>query len=199
MANTKEQLSAFGAKAQKVAGKVGNVDTAKAKERMFRDVWATQGEEARALAKAHGGGSARGLAIELEAGAMVAASKGLVKLAASGELPKLEALVDALNSADKRYDGGLAWVISGANFLALPWPLRSAAKAQQLFRLALKADGESLRNLYYCGLAALDLGDKAKAVKFFRKALSVPALRVSDRDIEPVIREQARAGIERCT
>lgn len=130
---------------------------------------------------------------------MVAASQGIVKLATSGELPKLEALVEALNKKDKRHDGGVAWVISGANFLALPWPLKSGQKAAQRFKLALRAGPESPRNLYYSGLAALETGDKKAARGFFQRSLDAPCVSVSDRDLEPVLRSQASAGLAKAS
>ena len=106
--------------------------------------------------------------------------------------------MEQLNKADKRFDGGVAWVISGANFLALPWPLKSGKKAAQRFKLALRSGPDSPRNLYYAGLAALETGDKKGAKGFFQKSLDAPCVSVTDKDLEPVLRSQAAAGIAKC-
>ena len=48
------------------------------------------------LAEKHGDGSARALALFVEASTMAASSKGLIRVATSGDLPKLEKAVDDL-------------------------------------------------------------------------------------------------------
>lgn len=62
----------------------------------YRKIWDEYAPRAAKLAEAHGDGSARSLALFVEASTMAASSKGLIRVATSGDLPKLEKAVDDL-------------------------------------------------------------------------------------------------------
>ena len=84
--------------------------------------------------------------------------------------------VDALRSTDEKYDNGVAWIFAGSNYLALPWPIKSADKARIRFRKAQGIAPESPRNLYFSGLAAMEAGSTKQAAKLFQKSLDAPAV-----------------------
>mmetsp|Transcript_9251 Transcript_9251/g.23165 ORF Transcript_9251/g.23165 Transcript_9251/m.23165 type:complete len:156 (-) Transcript_9251:907-1374(-) len=62
----------------------------------YRKIWDEYAPRAAKLAEKHGDGSARALALFVEASTMAASSKGLIRVATSGDLPKLEKAVDDL-------------------------------------------------------------------------------------------------------
>jgi tetratricopeptide (TPR) repeat protein len=175
---------------------VGTSDTAENKE-----LWAKHAPVASKLAAEAAAAeptSVKAKAIYAEARTMQAASKGIVKVATSGELPELQRAVKELREMDATWDLGMAWVFAGSNYLALPWPLGSASKAQDRFKEALKVNKGSSRNLYFAAMAERALGNKEKACTFFEmaaKAASNP-LSDSERDVAAFLKEQSEAGAE---
>ena len=103
-----------------------------------------------------------------------------------------------LREIDETYDNGVAWIFAGSNYLALPWPIKSADKARVRFRKAQGISAESPRNLYFSALAAMEAGSTKQAAKLFQRSLDAPAVSTSDRDLEGFLREQAKAGLAKC-
>lgn len=123
--------------------------------------------------------------------------KGLLSAAVTGSGLTFKANSKELIQNCEHAEAGIGHAYLGAFFLMAPWPIYNARAAEKHLMAAYNI-APCRRNAYYVGVMYYRLGNKAKAAKYFREAISAKPLTPSEGDFTEWVEREATLALDAC-
>lgn len=172
----------------------GTSDTAANKK-----IFGTLGKESLALAEkviAKRPKDVKAHAVYTDSYIYASSAYGIIKAAFTGAADKYQANAQRLSKLDKKWDGGLGYMLMGAFYTAAPWPLTDHDKAISFMKKALKVKSKSRRNQYYMGIALYRDGQYAESIPFFEAVPKSPCASLTERDFCGALKREAKRALK---
>ncbi len=170
----------------------GTSDTPKNKK-----IFGTLGKEALELAEVaikDRPNNLRAHAIYTDSYIYASSEYGLIKAALTGAADVYKDNAKKLTKLNRKYDGGLGYMLMAAFYIGAPWPMSDSGLAVEYMEKALKVKSKSRRNQYYMAVALFRDGQFKRAIPYFEAVPTSPCPSASERDMCSFLkRESVRA------
>lgn len=119
---------------------------------------------------------------------------GLIKAALTGAADIYKDNAKKLTKLNRKFDGGLGYMLMAAFYVGAPWPMSDSGLAVEYMEKALKVKSKSRRNQYYMGVSLFRDGQFKRAIPYFEAVPTSPCPSASERDMCAFLkRESVRA------
>lgn len=164
-----------------------------------KKIFASLGKESLALAEkviAKRPDDVKAHAVYTDSYIYASSAYGILKAAFTGAADQYQANAKRLSKLDKKWDGGLGYMLMGAFYTAAPWPLTDHDKAIAFMKKALQVKSKSRRNQYYMGIALYRDGQYAASIPYFEAVPNTPCASLTERDFCGALKREAKRALK---